>query len=85
MFFECKVRTVGTGSNHVIVLASATPDDHNEPHFDFNLPLQEAEEDSEYFTAHDGEEQKEEVKQPTVMREQHATIAEAEVVPVILD
>jgi hypothetical protein len=75
MFFDCKVRTVATGSNHVAVLTSATPDDPAEPLFDFNLPKEEAEEaeedeeDSENSSAHDGEEEKEEVKETTVLRE----------------
>lgn len=47
MFFDCKVRTVATGSNHVVVLTSATPDDHAEPFLDFSLPKEEAEEEFE--------------------------------------
>lgn len=69
MFFDCKVRIVGTGSNHVAVLTSATPDDHTVPLLDFSLPKEEAEEDSENSSAHDGEEKKEEVKETTVLRE----------------
>lgn len=69
MFFDCKVRTVATGSNHVAVLTSAAPDDHVEPLLDFSLPKEEAEEDSENSSAHDGEEEKEEVKEATVLRE----------------
>lgn len=72
MFFDCKVRTVVTGSNHVVVLTSATPDGHAEPLLDFSLPKEEAEGDmkfSENSSENDGEEIKEEVKETTVVRE----------------
>jgi len=79
MFFDCKVRTVATGSNHVAVLTSATPDDHEEPFIDFSLPKEEAEEDEEDLknsSEHDDKEIKEEVKETIVLREKIAVIAE---------
>ena len=47
MFFECKIRTVGAGSQHVVVLTSAIPDNNEEPKLDFSLPLPVAEAESE--------------------------------------
>lgn len=49
MFFECKIRTVGAGSQHIVVLTSATPDlADSEPKLDFSLPLPTAEVESEH-------------------------------------
>lgn len=39
MFFECKIRTIGTGAQHIVVLTSATADVGEEPKFDFSLPM----------------------------------------------
>lgn len=59
MFYECKIRAVGTGNNHVVVLTGATPEDVTPPQFDFSLPMPEAEvsdnEESEYHTANNKE------------------------------
>lgn len=57
MFFECKVRTVGTGSQHVVVLSSASQDNNDVPQLDFTIPMPEPEVDQ------DKEEDKEEEKQ----------------------
>lgn len=38
MFYDCKIRTVGTGTQHLAVL-TATPDNGPAPQFDFTLPL----------------------------------------------
>lgn len=43
MFFDCKIRTLGAGSQHIVVLTSATSDNDVEPKFDFSLPLPEVE------------------------------------------
>ena len=43
MFFDCKIRTLGAGSQHIVVLTSATSDNDVEPRFDFSLPLPEVE------------------------------------------
>lgn len=87
MFFECKIRAVGTGNNHVVVLTSASPDDNNAPQFDFDLPLQKAEQEekeSDYHTAQDKEEVKDEsdVEQPPVIREEKAQVIEAVAEPI---
>jgi regulator of chromosome condensation len=47
MFFECKIRTVGAGSQHIVVLTSATAESDQEPKFDFSLPLPVVEPESE--------------------------------------
>jgi hypothetical protein len=47
MFFECKIRTVGAGSQHIVVLTSATAEQLVEPKFDFSIPLPIAEAESE--------------------------------------
>lgn len=48
MFFECKVRTVGAGAQHIVVLTSASAEHDFEPKFDFSLPLPIAEAESEH-------------------------------------
>ena len=57
MFFECKIRTVGAGSQHIVVLTSATAESDQVPKFDFSLPLPVAEAEPE-------SEPEEEVKDP---------------------
>jgi hypothetical protein len=86
MFYECKVRTVGAGNNHVVVLAGATPDDVA-PQFDFSLPMPEAEvsdnEESEYHTANMKEEDAQSVKDVQSvkdLREEEPSVIEEAVV-----
>lgn len=43
MFFDCKIRTVGCGTQHVVVLTSSSETNNEEPKFDFSLPLPEVE------------------------------------------
>lgn len=47
MYYDAKVRHIGCGNNHVVVLTSANADSNDVPVFDFNLPLPVAEEESE--------------------------------------
>jgi hypothetical protein len=42
MFYECQVREVGTGSQHVVVLAGSQPGDNTPVQFDFTLELPKA-------------------------------------------
>lgn len=46
MFFDCKIRTLGAGSQHIAVLTSATADNDIEPKLDFSLPLPQVEVES---------------------------------------
>lgn len=46
MFFDCKIRTLGAGSQHIVVLTSAAADNDVEPKFDFSLPLPQVEVES---------------------------------------
>jgi hypothetical protein len=39
MFFDGRIFEVGCGSQHVVVLAGASPDDMERPQLDFSLPL----------------------------------------------
>lgn len=44
MFFDCKIRNVGCGTQHIVVLTSSSAENLDEPKFDFSLPLPKAEE-----------------------------------------
>ena len=47
MFFDLKVRMLGCGTQHVVVLTSAALDGNTTPVYDFTLPLPVAEPVSE--------------------------------------
>ena len=47
MFFDLKVRMLGCGTQHVVVLTSAALDGNITPAYDFTLPLPVAEPVSE--------------------------------------
>ena len=53
MFYDCKVRYIGTGNNHCVVLTSASPEVDTPPQFDFSLPMPvpEDSDEEEFHTA----------------------------------
>lgn len=90
MFYDCNVRSVGAGNNHVVVLTSGTPGDTSAPEFDFNLPLpvaQKNDDESEYHTANNNNEESKDVEPAPVhineMREEEPAAVDVAVEPIV--